>query len=291
MSDLLWWYVGCRWLHFFAVMQTFGVGCFAGILAGTQKRTVLWLCYQRLFIVSAVIGLLSACAMIALQAGMMGEGWRDVLNVQTWLAVLETTFGRNWIYQPLLGAALLLVPLLSSRRRALGALILSIGLLIMLARSGHAAMFSGWRGELYRANNALHLLCAGYWAGGLYPLWCCIENYRKQQRDLDVIIRFSIWGHLAVAGVVLSGMVNALTLSALWPAGKWGMYQYGLWLKIGLVALMVGLALYNRYYLVVRLGQNRSLVLNRLARNCILALILALMVLLTVSFFATLAPQ
>jgi len=63
-----------------------------------------------------------------------------------------------------------------------------------------------------------------------------------------------------------------------------------LWLKILLVAVMIGIALYNRYCVVRSMGQNRQGALTLLASNAVFEWILGLLALLAVSFFATQPP-
>lgn len=65
------------------------------------------------------------------------------------------------------------------------------------------------------------------------------------------MMRFSRVGHYAVAGVLLTGTINSLLILGVhipWQAG----YVQLLLFKCALVALMVAIALANRYFLVPR---------------------------------------
>ena len=67
------------------------------------------------------------------------------------------------------------------------------------------------------------------------------------------MIRFSFYGHFAVAGVVATGVVNVALTSGL-PLPPDTPYRALLDVKIGVVAVMIALALVNRYALVPRLA-------------------------------------
>ncbi|MFP3435633.1 CopD family protein, partial [Paraburkholderia sp. SIMBA_061] len=67
---------------------------------------------------------------------------------------------------------------------------------------------------------------------------------------VSTLIRFSRWGHLAVALVILSGVINSLIILGNWPLDVASPYQRLLLFKTALVALMVMVALANRYAIV-----------------------------------------
>lgn len=287
-------YVLCRWLHFAALMQVFGVSCFIGFLTPSVYRARMRDTMHGILTWSAVITLLTAVMMVVLQAGMMGDGWRDSIRPAVWQAVMQTSFGQVWRYQ-LCFSALLLFCLPERKGRERAAFFLASALLITLAWTGHAAATPGIFGTLHRLNNSLHLLCAGYWAGGLYPFWRIVRYLRNPAGDsaaaVTALIHFSFWGHLAVAGVVLSGILNGGLLSV-WEAPVWRSgYLTGLWLKMFLVCGLIAIAVYNRYWLIPRMRKAREAALRLLARNCALQVMLMLSALFTVSFFATLAPH
>lgn len=287
-------YVICRWLHFAALMQTFGVSCFIGFLAPPAYHLPIRHALRGILAWSAAITLTTAVMMVALQSGMMGNGWRDGFRPSIWQAVMQTSFGQIWRYQLLFGVLLLFC--LSERKgRERAAFFLASAMLLSLAWVGHAAATPGFSGLLHRLNNSLHLLCAGYWVGGLYPFWRVVQNLRNDVDNaaeaITALIHFSFWGHLAVAGVVLSGILNGSLLSV-WEIPAWRSgYLIGLWLKVILVSALIGIAVYNRYWLIPRMRDARGAALRSLARNCVLQLLLMLSALFTVSFFATLAPH
>lgn len=141
----------------------------------------------------------------------MGNGWGDVVNPDIWRSVLGTQFGSVWLWQIILAALTAgtawLAPHKGSRL-----LLLAMGQFVLLAGVGHATMNEGAVGALQRLNHALHVLCAATWLGGLLPLLFCMRLAKGQWQPAAIytMMRFSRVGHYAVAGVVLTGVFNAL---------------------------------------------------------------------------------
>lgn len=148
-------------------------------------------------------------------------------------------------------------------------------------------------GALHRFNHALHLLAAGYWFGSLLPLMVCLRYLAQPQWRSDAVttlIRFSRWGHLAVALVLLTGVINSLIILGSWPLDVDSPYQRLLLFKTALVALMVMVALANRYAVVPAMSSMPRLAQRGLVLACWAELGLGAVVLLLVSLFATYAP-
>ncbi|MDU1084505.1 MAG: hypothetical protein E7A34_08995, partial [Leclercia adecarboxylata] len=95
-------YVTLRFVHFSALMVLFGNALYGAWLAPVSLRRLLARRFRRQQKAIASVGLLSALMMLALQGGMMGDGWQDVISAPTWLAVLTTQFGRIWLWQIIL---------------------------------------------------------------------------------------------------------------------------------------------------------------------------------------------
>ncbi len=133
--------------------------------------------------------------------------------------------------------------------------------LASLALVGHAAMQTGVEGVLHRANHAVHLLTAGAWLGGLIPFVFCRDAYAANHLRADAVsamTRFSFTGHFVVAAVVATGIVNIALISGRAPLPPLTPYRALLDIKIGLVAIMIGLAVFNRYALTPRLGSDAA---------------------------------
>lgn len=289
-------YILCRWLHFCALMSLVGAGVTTTLLAPARYRTDLIRRLTPLIRVSTWLTLLSAVLLLAAQTGQMGDGWQDTLEGDIWLAVLQTQFGRAWQWQ--LALAVLCCLVLCFRRRLSGqlcqqtVLLLAVLQLCGLAFTGHAAMLDGWIGVFQRANQIVHLLSAAFWAGGLLPVVYLMRAARSPEHRYDAIgtmMRFSRYGHLAVMLVVISGVINALLLLG-WPPASFRLYSQLLVLKSLLVGVMMGIALFNRYWLVPRFQHSGAGAQQSFITSTLVEIALAAVVLLVVGIFATLEP-
>lgn len=286
-------YVLVRLVHFGAIYLLFGLSVYTECLTPAsfrgecRARTRTWL------LSSSLVAGLGALALLLLQAGQMGNGWSDAWDPVTWLAVLGTAFGQVWRWQLVLSGLAVCVALfgpLQYRHAAL--LLLSILILLCMAFVGHAAVHEGALGVLARFNQAVHLYAGAYWLGCLVPLWLTL-SYLKTDRRSEVIrthVKFSTLGHIAVAGVIVSGMINIDLVLGKWPFHWASPYQRLLLLKMLLVGLMLLLALMNRYVLVPAINRNSERANKVFGRAVALEILLGIGVLALVSAFATLAP-
>jgi Putative copper export protein len=98
-------FVLCRFVHFAAVMLMFGTSLFTALLSPQRLSPYLSRDVRPLLISSTWIAGFSAVALLAIQAGQMGDGWADTGQLEIWWAVLGTTFGEVWRWH--LGMSLL----------------------------------------------------------------------------------------------------------------------------------------------------------------------------------------
>lgn len=286
-------FVLCRFVHFAAVMLMFGSSLFTVLLSPQRLSPYLTRDVRPLLVSCTWLAGLSAVALLAIQAGQMGDGWADTWQLDVWWAVLGTTFGEVWRWHLGISLLALLSLWLAEPRRTQLLALLSTLLLVSMAFIGHAAMHEGTLGVLHRVNHALHLLAAGYWFGSLLPLLVCLRYLAQPQSRSDAVttlIRFSRWGHLAVALVVLTGVINSLIILGSWPLDVDSPYQRLLLFKTALVALMVMVALANRYAIVPAMSSMPQLAQRGLVLACWIEVGLGAGVLLLVSLFATYAP-
>jgi putative copper resistance protein D len=284
----------CRFLHFSAAMLLFGAGTFTEVLAPAGLREWLARSFRRPIIALAIAVGVTTVAWLGLEAGEIGTGWADAISPDTIGSVLSgTNFGQVWIWR--LGFAVLLIGalFLKGRRGRLAILALSAALLVSLAFVGHAAEQEGGLGLVHRGNQAIHMLAAGFWIGCLPPLLLSLPKLRDPatRRDAATALRrFSSLGHVAVALLIATGVVNTAFIVGGLPLDFSSPYQLLLTIKIGLVALMVVIAILNRYVAVPRLSRGplaaRSLVVGTLAELAIGTIVIAL-----VSAFATFDPM
>ncbi|WP_370971729.1 copper homeostasis membrane protein CopD [Enterobacter wuhouensis] len=283
-------YVALRFIHFGALMLMFGNALYSVWFAPSSLHRLMSRRFQTQQKIAAAIGLASALLMFGVQGGLMANGWADVFSPDIWRAVLGTQFGGVWLWQIVLAAITVggawLAPLKGARM-----LLLAMGQLVLIAGVGHAAMNEGATGALQRLNHAVHLLCAATWLGGLLPLLFCMHlaKGRWQTAAIYTMMRFSRVGHYAVAGVVLTGVINALFILGIHVPWQTGYVQYLLF-KCALVALMVVIALANRYFLVPRFRPGAGRAQQIFIRMTQAEVVLGALVLATVSLFATWEP-
>ncbi|MBQ0695231.1 copper homeostasis membrane protein CopD [Providencia stuartii] len=291
-------YTVIRFSHFIAAMLMCGMSIFAAILSMGAFSQILRRYLNRTIIFSAVVTVVTAFGWMAAQAGLMGDGWEEALDFDIWSSVFGTTFGLVWRWELVFAVITLGVIFIRSQNiRLYLLLLLSIVLLGLHALIGHAAMYGGVIGALNRLNQFLHLISSAYWFGGLWPFLICIQFLRDKKElapglDKQIfasLIRFSRVGHVAVIIVVVTGIISSMTLLPNWPFNYTGSeYQSWLWLKISLVALMVILALVNRYILVPNIKRKGRL--QYLIINSWIELLLGTTAILAVAIFATYQP-
>lgn len=289
MLDATW--IALRFIHFAALILALGCAISTCWLAPDNLKPVLARRLWRLWRIALIATLLSASFMLCVQGGMMGQGWEDVFSPAIWQAVLTTQSGGVWRWQIILSAISLIVLLFSPPRVGAWLMVLQLSQIVLLAGVGHAVVAEGLRGAFQRTNHTVHLLSAAWWMGGLLPLLACMRLARKPRWRDDAIramMRFSRYGHLAVALVIVTGLSNTLLIAGVpWPPDS--RYLRMLWVKSALVAIMVTIALYNRYVLVARFNeaggaQRQFITLTKLEW------ILSLLVVACVSLFATWEP-
>jgi copper resistance protein D len=257
----------CRFFHFTAAMVIFGALAFRlYALPGDDARTApsvltgfdAWL--GRVALVTAIVALGSALALLLCQAADMAGSPADATDPGTVAAVLfETRFGRVWLWHLLLAIFLVLACIGRPRGRQAIVLILSLLLLASLGWIGHAAMDEGPARVAHELNQTVHLLAAGLWLGGLVPLGWLLRRARVPQNvagitlTRDAIRHFSQMGYAAVAFIALTGTINTLLLVGSLGAMFGTPYGRLLALKILLFLAMVAVALINRFRLLPRL--------------------------------------
>lgn len=289
---LEWLYAVVRFGHFASLMLLVSSACYCTLLAPRTYRGWLALRLQGLMAISCAAALLTAIAILTVQTGLMSGDWRNTVNADIWRAVLGTRFGEIWLWQPALALVTGVVFFWHSRSRQVNVLVLGILQLCGMGWVGHAAMLDGWPGILHGISQIVHLLSVTFWVGGLLPLLFVLQDARLSQTRADAILtmmRFSRYGHLAVSLAILTGLVNTRLILG-WPLSAAGLYGALLAMKILLVAVMVLLALFNRYWVVPRFRQENTVAYGYFLRLTTVELVLSTLVIALVSFFATLSP-
>ena len=300
-----------RAVHFAATFLAAGVVMFQFFVAEPAFRTAAgdlrpfigklrsrwaWMVWASLAIaaISAAIWVVLLASNI--YSAPVREVWRDG---GVWTVVTETRFGQVWSVRFVLAvllAAFMAAPTASivSRRLGFVAIILATGVLIGPAWTGHAGATPGAVGQFALASDALHLLAAGAWVGGLVPLAMLLDCSRRAKQPglatltREAVRRFSLLGVASVGLLLASGIVNSwyevVTFGNLIET------SYG-WLvlaKLGLFAAMVAFATVNRFHLTPRLATAGAVL--KLERNSLAEAALGFAAVLAVGFLGSMAP-
>src|SRR3984957_13251092 len=282
----------CRFAHFLAAMLAFGTSAYLWAYAPERLRLALSPAPRRLALIASLVALTTAIAWLALESAAMAEDPSAAIDPEAIAAVLtDTAFGHVWAAHLGLAAALVAVVAFSRAGWAATSLV-SAALLASLGLVGHAAMQNGAEGVLHRANHAVHLMAAGAWIGGLVPFALCLRAYEGDDLRKDAVramAGFSFWGQFIVAAIVLTGVVNIALTSHRPPLPPTTPYRALLVAKLVIVAIMILLALVNRFVLAPRLKTSAN-ALTTLRATSAAEVALGCLVIALVSVFALLDP-
>jgi copper transport protein len=244
------------WLYRFSRFFDFA---FLLLVAGGAATLVLALgsaadeVRNRLYILLAVFaGALvgAALAGIVLQGAVAGGfGLREAVRWDTVSAVLETRFGKAWLVQAELAAAVAALALFSSTRRF--ALLPAAALVATPTAAGHASV----SGALTFLADLAHVAAASAWTGGLafLVLGLLLASDGRWPLAARAAPRFSTLAVGAVAVLLAAGVLNGYEQVRAWR-GLWETtYGQLLLAKVGLVLPLLALGAYNNRYSVPRL--------------------------------------
>lgn len=198
----------------------------------------------------------------------------------------ETRFGHVWLLRFLLLLASVLTTLSERNAVAWLRLLATSVLLATIAWVGHSNARTDIVGWLQVGADMAHLLAAGLWLGSLPALAMLLAH---DTADISAATRrFSSFGVIAVATLLLSGLFNTYLLTeSVWLLPK---SDYGrlLLLKITLFVAMIALAATNRFYWTPKLPADRAIATIR--RHSLIEAGLGLAVLFIVGLLGTLPP-
>ncbi len=295
-----------RFVHFTCAIILFGSAFFALYSPASDSRTKrLSHPLEGLLLAAALGALLSALTWFLFTVSNMSGSLAGAFDAETlWSVLWDTGFGRLWAVR--LVPALLVTALLWSGSASIWShrviaplVVVAAVLLASLAGVGHTQISEGVAGVVHVTADAVHLLAAGAWLGGLLPLGMVVVFSRMKQLSNDdailILSRFSGMAYLAVAALVASGSVNGWFLIGSWSALIGTGYGELLLLKLGFFGVMLCLAGSNRFWLVPALtkaerADQSGLALARLRRSILAEEILGVLVVGIISLLGTLSP-
>jgi putative copper resistance protein D len=217
--------------------------------------------------------------------------------------VTETSFGAVSLLR--LGASIAAVGIIALLMRGapkkLELLLVAICAIQLgsLAGVGHTRVEDGQARAVHTLLDALHLLGAGAWLGGLVGLLdltvtsLCGKNATDRQA-CKAALRFSKMGYIAVAVLVVSGLINSWFLVGSFTNLVTTTYGQLLLLKLLLFAVMVSFAGLHRFFVVPALlysaATGAKLGLRRLLINVVAEQSLGLAIILIVSLLGITEP-
>lgn len=257
----------------------------------TQSVRIVW--------IALAVTLLSGVIWLLLEAiSMSGLPPAEAMTSQVLSTVLnETQFGVVMEIRGLL--AIIVATALGFDRIALAdwfALAAALGLTASIAWTGHAASTLGEPGNLHLAADALHLVAAASWIGGLVPfalLLAAVRRHGGASLARCATERFSTLGIVSVLTLTATGIVNSWILVGSFRALPVTEYGQVLMLKLAVFTAMLGFAAVNRLVLTPRLSVSSGKddeALRKLMRNSAGEIVLGLCIFAIVGVLGTLHP-
>jgi putative copper resistance protein D len=266
-----------RGLYFCAALLLFGLSAFSFLLRA-RLPMILPLRDRLLRGALLLLALVAGCAWLALAAAAMADAMDSQVVMTT---ATDTLFGQFFLGRM---AALLGIGLLLALRRGRSLVVLLSALALVLpAATSHAAVASpAGFAAIGAITDAVHLLTAGFWIGGLAVLLLLFR--RREPNMLLALSLFSDWAMVAVLILVMTGLINSASI-LLGQDGKPSLfYLAALGVKLALVAGMIGLAVINRFRLMPA-GREA-----RIARHSAMELTAGLVVVLIAGLLGQLQP-
>ena len=244
-----------RGLHEASLMALFGSACLLRLLATKVPELALesgpLMLGRRL---TALVALFTAPLWMALVAAEMSGSPAAATDAQTlWQVAIGTLFGQIFLVRMVLVLGLVLAVWLKRMRTTI--VITGVNLALIAVTSHTANASPGGFGAIGTSSDALHLLTGGYWIGSL-PVLAALLVERPAAPRLGLAISvFAEWGMLAVALLVMTGMINTSMVLLGMPGHDSPTYLAVLGVKLALVLAMIGLALVNHFRLLPRLAE------------------------------------
>lgn len=282
-----------RAIHFASLMAIFGGSAYAALL----RRAGLYGSHSKatrtMFAAAATLAIVSGMVWLCLIAGQMSGNWRGSLDpVTVELTATATRFGHIFAGRIAGLVILWFICVSGTRSQTIGLPVLAGLLLASLGPVSHAAANGSNLVSAGAISDSAHLLTAGFWVGGLIQLAMFIRQRRGDRAALAGGLRvFSFWGMIAVAILVVSGLVNAISILPVADMSLHSLYFDLLAAKVGLASVMIGLAALNRWRLAPALQGGGQRTARHLATSVGSEILLGLAVVAIASLLGTTAPH
>jgi putative copper resistance protein D len=272
-----------RWAHLLSLMTVFGAAAFAWLL---QRRLRFQPLESRGWLTLVIVAAVSAFVQFILTVGNMSDTVMGAFSPGTVATVLEdTTFGQVFIIRVVVLAALIALIVFRSTAVLFIAL-LSGAALAAVALTSHAAASGREAYTLWRAgNDATHLLCGGFWIGGLVVL--LKYAWDRAPALHEIVALFSETAIYVVTFLALAGMINTGFIFAAQHVGWF--YLTVLLLKVAAAIGMITLAFINRLRVMPALAAGQDA--DVFARNVRAELILGAGIVALAAVLGSISPS
>lgn len=294
--------IALRWLQYSGAVVLLGAPLF--VLYSFRDADSPNLAWTRpaLIIVALVVALGSLAALVAQTAVMAGSLSEAVKPASLSFMVTGTALGMAMVVRAVVAIVGLVAIVALKPGRALWGLTVVAGLIVAasFAWTGHGAATEGPGGLVHLVSDIIHAVAAALWLGALAALTILLLR-RATPDDLAIhraLHGFAGLGTLAVGILVLTGLVNSWFLVGPQGVADLGANLYGQLLiaKLALFALMLALAVGNRFRLTPALGailangEESQHALRRLRRSVVAETAVGAVLLGVVAVMGTLAP-
>jgi putative copper resistance protein D len=242
---------------------------------------------RRLARLSAALALGFGAGWLLVTAASMAEAASTGALADALPVVLSDTQFGQWMAVRLV--LLLACVLLPAGRTASAAVALGAAAVAIQPMLGHAGATPGPIGTVLVGAEAVHLLAAGAWFGGLLPLWIAVRAL-PPAAGARCCVRFSGLGLACVALIAGSGAATAWPLVGSIPGLVGTGYGQVLLVKVGLFAMALTLAALNHSVLTPRLARERPSGRRGMMRSVGCEALVVAIVVLAAGFLASTTP-
>jgi putative copper resistance protein D len=245
---------------------------------------------HRWITIALAVAVLSGFAWALLVAVQLGDAApAQVLTDGTFTTLLtDTRFGQVWLFRALCLAIVVFTLVSAHTATASIRLIAASAMLAAVAWVGHAGARADAIGRLQVIADMGHLLAAGLWLGSLPALTILLASKLPAKIGAAATRRFSTFGIVAVAILLVSGVFNTYLLTDSIIALPETRYGQLVLLKLGLFAAMVILAAINKWHWTPKLPARPAK--NAIRRHSLIEAGLGLAVVMAVGILGTLPP-
>lgn len=294
--------IALRWLQYSGAVVLLGAPLFLLYsFRGADGPNLGW-ARPTLILAALVVALGSLAALVAQTAVMAGSLSEAVKPASLSFMITGTALGMAMVVRAVVALLGLFAVVALKPGRVLWGLTVAAGLVVAasFAWTGHGAATEGPGGPLHLVADIIHAVAAALWLGALAVLTILLLR-RTAPDDLAIhraLHSFAGLGTLAVALLVLTGLVNSWFLVGPARVGELGTSLYGQLLiaKLVLFALMLALAAGNRFRLTPVLGsalaggEDPRQALQQLRRSVVAETLAGAVLLAIVAGMGTLAP-